>query len=467
MRILYAFSAVIFSLLIFSCKKTGFINSPNALIGFSADTLKFDTVFVTAGSVYQSFKIINGNDRKLRLSSIRLSGGAASAFKINVDGTSGSSFTDVDINANDSIYVFVQVNVNPSAANLPFVIRDSILFNYNGNSHNIQLEAWGKNAHFFRNRIIAANETWNNDLPYVILGSLTVNANQTLTINNGCRIYMHADAPVLVNGTLLVNGQKDSANRVYFRGDRLDDPYKDYPAAWPGIFFYTSSKNNILNYAVIRNAYQAIALQDPSSNANPKLTLSQCIIDNAYDAGILSLNSSLRAVNCLISNCGKNIFLAKGGNYQFIHCTAASYSNYFIEHKNPVLLLSNYITVNNIPQAADLNAQFTNCIFWGDGGLVNDEVLTATNAGAAFNVVVNNALWKVQSTPANITASQVISNQAPGFDSIDISHHYYDFHLLPGSPAIDKGVNAGILIDLDGKSRPVGTLPDLGAYEKQ
>jgi hypothetical protein len=467
MKSLYALCAAIFSLLIFSCKKTGFINSPNAVIGFSADTLKFDTVFVTAGSVYQSFKIMNNNDKKLRLSSVRLAGGSTSAFKVNVDGTSGSSFTDVDINANDSIYVFVQVNINPSAANLPFVIRDSILFNYNGNSHYIQLEAWGKNAHFFRNRIIAANETWNNDLPYVILGSLTVNANQTLTINNGCRVYLHADAPFLVNGTLQVNGQKDSANRVYFRGDRLDDPYKDYPAAWPGIYFYTSSKNNLLNYAVIKNAYQAIALQDPATNANPKLTLNQCIIDNAYDAGILSLNSSLRAVNCLVSNCGKNIFLAEGGNYQFIHCTAASYSNYFIEHKNPVLLLSNYITVNNSPLVADLNAQFTNCIFWGDGGLVTDEVLTARNTGATFNVIVNNALWKVQSAPANITASQVISNQSPGFDSIDISHHYYDFHLLSGSPAIDKGVNAGITIDLDGKLRLVGTLPDLGAYEKQ
>jgi hypothetical protein len=43
----------------------------------------------------------------------------------------------------------------------------------------------------------------------------------------------------------------------------------------------------VLNYAVIKNAYQAIALQDPSSNANPKLTLNECIIDNAFDAGIL------------------------------------------------------------------------------------------------------------------------------------------------------------------------------------
>ena len=81
---------------------------------------------------------------------------------------------------------------------------------------------------------------------------------------------MHADAPIIVDGTLKVNGVKDTADRVYFRGDRLDEPYKDFPASWPGIYFSPTSKDNVLNYAVIKNAYQAIAVQDPSPNANSK-----------------------------------------------------------------------------------------------------------------------------------------------------------------------------------------------------
>ena len=97
----------------------------------------------------------------------------------------------------------------------------------------VQLEAWGQNAHFFRDKKITANETWNNDLPYVILGSLIVDPSKTLTINKGCRIYVHADAPIIVDGTLEVNGEKDTVDRVYFRGDRLDEPYKDFPAAGP------------------------------------------------------------------------------------------------------------------------------------------------------------------------------------------------------------------------------------------
>jgi hypothetical protein len=462
LSILLSFLLVI----IFSCRKDSFITSADARISITADTLKYDTVFVTAGSTYRTFKIINENNQKLRLSSLKLMGGTASVYKMNVDGIAGTQFTNLEIEPNDSLYVFAQVNVNPGAANLPFILRDSIEITYNGNKRWVQLEAWGQNAHFFRNKIIAANETWNNDLPYVILGSLLINTNQALTINKGCRIYVHADAPIVVNGTLQVNGLKDTVDRVYFQGDRLDEPYKDYPASWPGIFFQPNSKDNVFNYAVIKNAYQAIGLTDPSPNANPKIILNECVIDNAYDAGIISLNSSVRARNSLISNCGKNLLLAKGGDYQFTHCTVVTYANRYIEHRDPVLLLSNFITVNNLPVTANLNAVFRNCIFWGENGLVDNEVVVVKSGATTFNVNFDYNLWKVQTVPANISSTQIINNLVPQFDSVNTNKNYYDFRLKATSPAINKGVNAAITIDLDGKPRPVG-LPDLGCFEKQ
>ncbi len=447
---------------LFSCRKDSFITSTDARVTISADTLKYDTVFVTAGSTYRTFKIINENNQKLLLSSLKLMGGSSSVFKMNVDGIAGTQFNDLEIGANDSVYVFVQVNVNPNAANLPFVLRDSVEVEYNGNKKLVQLEAWGQNAHFFRDKVINANETWNNDLPYVILGSLVINTNQTLTINKGCRIYVHADAPIVVNGTLVVNGLKDTVDRVYFQGDRLDEPYKDFPASWPGIFFQASSKDNVLTYTVIKNAFQAVGITDPSPNANPKLTLNECIINNAYDAGIISINSSIRARNCLITNCGKNLYLAKGGDYQFTHCTIATYASSFIEHKDPVLTITNF--ANNTSE--NLTAIFRNCIFWGENGLVDDEVVVLKNGNTTFNVNFDYNLWKVQTVPQNITSNQIINNQAPQFDSINTSRNYYDFRLQTGSPAINKGINAGVITDLDGKPRPVGA-SDLGCFEKQ
>ena len=453
-----------------ACKKESLITSPDARVTITADSLKFDTVFTTAGSVTQSFKIVNENDQKINVSSVKLMGGNASAYKINADGFVGPEINNLEIAANDSIYVFVSVIINQNAANLPFVVQDSIQISYNGTHRLVQLEAWGQNAHFFRSKEITTAETWTNDLPYVILGSLVVDPNQILSIEKGCRIYVHADAPLVINGSIQVNGGVDSSDHVYFQGDRLDEPYKDFPASWPGIFFSSGSKDNVFNYAVLRNAYQAIAAQDPSPDANPKVTLNECIIDNAYDAGIITNNSSVSATNCLISNCGKNLALVKGGNYQFLHCTIASYSNDYILHKDPVLLASNYININNVPQTAPLNALFRNCIFWGEGGLVEDEVVIAKDPGATLNVNFDYGLWKIQktdpSTVAGVTANQIINNQQPLFDSVNTSKRYYDFHLQMSSPAIDKGTDAGVPIDLDGKLRPVG-VPDLGCYERQ
>ena len=260
-----------------------------------------------------------------------------------------------------------------------------------------------------------------------------------------------------------VNGLKDTVDRVYFNGDRLDDPYKDFPASWPGIYFSSSSKDNVFNYAVIKNSYQSIAIEDPSPNANPKVTLNQCIIDNSYDAGIIAVNSSINAVNCLISNCGMNIALIKGGDYQFTHCTVASFSNNYIQHKDPVLTVTNYDGSNN---TSPLNALFRNCIFWGENGTVDNEVVVDKKGSDPFTVNFDHNLWKVKTAPANIISTQIINDQSPQFDSIDVSRHYFNFHLKDSSPAIDKGTNTAISIDLDGNPRPVN-LPDLGCFEKQ
>jgi hypothetical protein len=450
-------------LLLTACKKDSFITSSDARISTTTDKLKFDTVFTAVGSITQFFKIVNENDRKLRLTSVKLMGGSASAFKMNVDGIATTEASNIEIEANDSVYVFVQVNVNPGAGNLPFIIQDSIQISYNGNTSKVQLEAWGQNAHFFRDKEIIADETWVNDLPYVLLGYLRVNANKKLTIDKGCRIYVHADAPLIVEGTLHVNGLKDSIDRVYFSGDRLDEPYRNYPASWPGIYFSATSQDNILTYAVLKNSYQSIAVQDPSPNANPKVTLNECIIDNSYDAGIIASNSSISARNCLISNCGKNIALIKGGTYNFTHCTVASYSNPYILHRDPVLQVRNFDATN---ATENLTADFRNCIFWGENGIVEDEVVVDKAGTKPFSVRFDFVLWKVLTAPSNITSNQIINDQKPLFDTIDVSDRHYDFHLKDDSPAKNKGADFGVITDLDGKPRPVGA-PDLGCFEIQ
>lgn len=459
---LFGLVALLFFL--FSCRKESFTTNAGALLTRSVDTLHFDTVFTTAGSVTQFVKIINRNKEGIRISSVRLGGGAASPFKLNVDGVSGPQVNNVEITGEDSIYIYVTVSINPSAQNLPFIVRDSIEVSYNGNRTWVQLDAFGQNAHFYRNHKISGAETWNNDLPYVILGGLTVDTTASLTINKGCKIFMHADAPFIVHGSLQVSGEQYDSTRVVFTGDRLDEPYRNFPASYPGLVFTASSRNNSINYGIIKNAYQGIVVTNPSGSGT-KLVLNETIIDNAYDAGLLGINTSITARNLLVSNCGKNIILALGGTYQFTHSTIATFSSSYIQHKDPVLLVTNFLTQGNTITVNDLDATFRNCIFWGEqNGFVKDEVVTAKQGATAYNVTFDKVLWRVQTAPSNATVNGALVAE-PRFDSINTSQRFYNFRLKAGSPAIDAGVAAGAGIDLDGKVRPIGLSPDLGAYE--
>jgi len=460
----WLFIPLVITFAFLSCRKDSFITSADAVVRFSTDTLFFDTVFVSTGSITQAVKIINGNDQKLRLSDIKLMGGSQSYFSINIDGSAGPQQQGLALEAGDSIYVFVAVTIKPGAVDLPFVVQDSIQVAFNGVSRYIQLQAWGQNAHFLRNEVIHGHETWDNALPYVILGGLRVDTTAHLTIPAGCRIYSHADAPLLVDGTLEVSGGKDSAARVIFQSDRLDDPYRYFPGSWPGIYFRQTSTGSTLQYAVIKNAYQAVVVEGPFSGGMPQLTMEQCIIDNSYDAGILGAGGSIQSSNCLISNCGKNIVLGYGGSYQFIHCTAASFSNDLVSHTQPVLSISNYVLQGSAVLTNDLTADFVNCIFWGMGGNVDDEVQVAKQGSTAFHVDFSNCCWKVKTAPGDITASNMMVNTDPMFDSVNNVRRYYDLHLKASSPLLDKGVSTGVTVDLDGNTRPVG-LPDPGCYE--
>ena len=461
----YCILLITYCLLCPSCKKDSFITSAEARLNISADTLKYDTVFTTTGSITKSFKIINDNDQKLKLSKVKLMGGAASAYKMNVDGTATTEVNDLEIEANDSIYIFVSVTINPNAANLPFIVSDSILINYNGNSRFVQLRAYGQNANFLRNRVITGNTVWTNTLPYVILGSLRIDTTASLTILPGCRIYLHADAPFIVDGSLIINGTKTDS--VVFAGDRLDADYKDLPAGWPGIYFRGSSRNNVLKFAIIKNAYQALVAEKPSPNANPKVILHQCIIDNAYDAGILCVNTSLQADNCLVSNCGTNIAITYGGDYTLTHCTVAAYSNYFVTHKAPALTVNNIADQNGTPLTANINAVFRNCIFWGDSGYITNEVIVTKQGSNPFSVLFDRNIYRVTNDPTNSTLNGNIKNLDPLFDSIDVFKRIYNFRVTKNAaaPGINAGTVTGFLKDLDNRNRNNG-LPDLGCYEK-
>lgn len=83
-----------------------------------------------------------------------LASGEETGFRINVDGRKGDHFQDVRIQANDSLYVFVEVTVNPNASNQPLLVDDSVIFTTNGIKQSVRLEAYGQNVNLYKNGLI-------------------------------------------------------------------------------------------------------------------------------------------------------------------------------------------------------------------------------------------------------------------------------------------------------------------------
>lgn len=460
-----------------SCRKDKFTTDSSSKLDFSTNTILFDTVFTTVGSATRSFIVHNRNSLPIKVSSIRLARGTASNFRINVDGSKGVLIKDVEIEGKDSLFVFAEVTVDPNKQTNPLVIRDSIVFETNGNIQDVDLEAWGQDAYFHTPNVfptngfppysvINCNATWINDKPHVIYGYAVVDSGCTLTIQQGARIYMHSNSVLWIynGGTLKVNGT--ISQPVIFQGDRLEPQYSEEPGQWGYIWLSPGSKNNVINGAIIKNGLIGVIADTVGNSANPTLTISNTIIKNMSVAGLYGRGTFMKGWNCVIANCGQYAgAFTIGGKYNFYHCTFANYwSN--STRQFPVLLLNNYYEdVDKIIHIRNLDsAYFYNCIVYGDLSS-GDEIKLDSGKTGVFEYKFQNSLLKTTFNTSGSGYINCIQNAEP---------HFYnpgnnDYRIKnPLSAAIDKGNYAiGALYpdDLSGKTRMANIPPDIGAYE--
>ena len=462
-------------LVISSCKKDDSFNTdPSVKLSFSADTLIFDTVFSTIGSATQSLRVHNPSDQRIIISNIHLASGNNSRYTINVDGLSGTSFQDVEIRGNDSIYIFVRITINPQETNLPYIVTDSIFFETNGNEQDVDLVAWGQNARFIlwdtdrpnlpKYKIVAGegvDTTWTNELPIVVYGYAVVDSTGSLTINAGTRVHFHKGSGLWIykGGSLKVLG--DSVNPVYFDSDRLESFYSDLPGQWDRIWLNEGSVDNDINDAVIRDGFidiQAETLQEFMGN---QLTISNTIIENMSGAGILSRYYFIASANCVIANCGQYaVALTLGGGYDFRQTTIANYWNYNFR-QTPSVVLNNYIDdgKGNI-YAYPFSANFANTIIYGNQ---QNEFVIDENTGEEFIATFDHCLLKTEDDFSNTERFiNCVKNEDPIF--IDYATNNYELDSL--SPARNIGsidIANTVPTDIKGVSRTES--PDLGAYE--
>ena len=449
---------------LFSCEEEQFYTKSDAILRFSNDTILFDTVFTSIGSSTRKLIVKNPYSQNLKISSINLAGGESSPYRINIDGYSGYQLKNIEIRPKDSLYIFIEVTIDPNNNSLPLVVKDSIQFHINENYQDVKLVAWGQDVHIINSKIIQT-ETWINDKPYLIYNYLFVDTSSTLTVEPGVIMHFHNRSRMYVAGTLIANGTFD--NPIKFAGDRLENIYKDIPGQWDGIWLLPGSKDHVLMFTEIRNAIIGIQIDTLANPDKPTLLLANSKIENMTSAGLFAQGSTVEAYNTLFANCGQfAAALTIGGSYEFNHCTFANFWGYSTR-KTPSILLNNYyIDIYGATQIRPLiKAYFGNCIIYGNK---ENEIILDRNPSGEFNFKFDHSLIKV-SNDFNINDpnqfENILKNENPKFKD----PYKYNYELDTLSVAKDWGkVEIGLQFPLDIKldSRTNDMGPDLGAFER-
>lgn len=451
-----------------SCKKPLSFSKGN--LSFSADTLVFDTVFTTIGSTTQRFKLYNNDNRPIILEQIELVGGANSPFRINFDGLSGTNFADIEMEANDSLYVFVEVTLDPNNGTNPMIIEDRVRFRTNGVDQYVELVAWGQDAYFHYSYISAGifdlNEgTWPNDKPHVIYGAAFVDSSKALTIPAGTDIYLHKNARLWIyKGELHIEGTY--GNEVTFQGDRLESYYDDVAGQYHGIYFQQAISSTI-NHAIIKNGISGIHLySEDAANTDYTLTVTNTEIYNNASYGLfLYSGARVKAENCVIAKNGiHGLIVFEGGDFNFNNCHLLGYGNG--ENTGAAVGISNYFVdqLNSITYVGSINeGTISNSIIYGN---LEQEIIfdTITDVGINLNFNIAHNHIRSEVIPTDPFFMNNSYNEDPLFYNSDENN--FRVWWSNASPIVNAAdpVTA-TLSSIEGQPRDAE--PDKGAYEFQ
>lgn len=456
-----AFLAFIFNL---SCKNDSIdFEAPTQPLRFSKDTVILDTTYHQVRSETFVVKVYNDENKDILIPKIALEGGAASPYKINVDGKAGSSFSDIPLRRKDSLYIFIEIA--PVANAKEAIAEDRILFGNNGNQH-ITLLSVVQDAEFFiqtknNANILSQNTTWTNNKAKVILGNLTLAEGKTLDIEAGTKIYFAKNSSLKLSKNSILNINGDLDNEVIMRGERNDPRNDTIPLNWKGITADENATLNI-NYAKIFGGETGISLK------NGMLNIQNSIVYTFQNYGIEAVASTINAKNLVMNHCGQScIGIFGGGTTEILHSTIA-----------------NYWAISNIPQAYALLAsnEYTNSEGTKVEGAVNlsiknsilynrneNAIRFSPTAGQNFAYTIDASLVKHgERSNYNWDNNPLITNSIKNENPIFMNSHIHkmNLRLKENSPAIGKGnASTAMRVPLDIRKNNRTTAPNMGAYQ--
>lgn len=457
--------------------------SPMHRLTFSSDTISFDTLFTEISSSTYSFLIYNRNDVGVRIAEATLSGGNDSPFRVNVDGLSGVVFNDIAVRGGDSLFVFVEVTVDPRGQDEPFAVCDSLVLTLeSGVTQQVLLCAYGQDATVLRGVCIDGDVRFTSQRPYLIYDSLRVNEGSTLLLEAGTRLYFREGAEMQVYGNVQAVGTLDAP--VVFRGARTDNmfsylPYDRLTAQWGGITLHESSHDNLFVHCDIHSGVYGIRAVDDDMR-DYKLVVQNSQIHNVDGDALQVTQCKASFSNTLFTNAGGHCVNILGGQMTFLHCTMANFFPWKSE-RGVAVNISNYAKEEEMLYPL-LGVNFMNSIITGgkddelSGSVLEktDTIDYSEYAQYAFTHSLINSKGEARE-PDSLHFAYIVwehrDSAAYGrtnFRTIDHSEFVYDFHLdsLSCARGIASSAYLSILpYDKDEQLRDKDKPLDAGCYQ--
>lgn len=323
----------------YACKKDFYADSPSDRLSFSTDTVTFDTIFTQKGSITQCVKIYNQQDGIITIDRIFLEQKSPSEFYININGVPNEA-RDIELEPNDSIFVFIQTKLPEQDVDTCILHQGKLVVEYNTIRDSVILCAWGQDVVFHNGETISTM-TLSAKKPHVIYDSLVVAEGETLTIEDGARIYLHYNANILVYGTLRILGTAEDP--VMISSDRLEETYQLLPGQWGSIIFKESSTNNAITYTKIINGVNGLVFEgNPENDILCDIYNSQ--ISNMSGYCIYANNAHIDTYNSIFAHCNYSILAINAGWFNAVHCTIYNEGSASGRKYYPSVIVGDYAT---------------------------------------------------------------------------------------------------------------------------
>ena len=269
----------------------------------------------------------------------------------------------------------------------------------------------------------------------------------TATTGSGGGIYLY-DCPSVISGNTVVSNTAGTNGGGLYVDAEDDATVQDNTfaantaQAGGGLYLYGSGVTITDNQITGNTAQSGAGLLLYYSDAT---LIGNAVLGNTD--GIFMRQSSPELINNVIAN----------------NTTSATYSSgiYVYDGSHPRLTHTT-IANNGGPQSYGLSLKMISdpC-----SAVLTNTILTGHTTGiyvqALSSATLEGTLWQN-------------GTDWDGYGEIVTGTHNYwgdprfgadGYHLTAGSAAIDRGINAGVTIDIDGEPRPQGAAPDLGADE--